>query len=273
MTSPSVGHGVCLSAADLIAAMNLPLAALVNQRVPKKMLADNGAPTTADQKLIQHHIEEISWVAALKPANVGVTEYRDELRTYLELAILSVTLRQVDSKSAKVVRIAELVHRAIPYPVVLVLDDGESMHVSLAHIRWAQKEADKTVLDGEMVQGVFGAMGLTDSGTTAENLPAFLTSLDLSKQPRANLRSLYQGWMDTLSAWQAAAISGRFEVSTTPQQASDRRAALRRCRELDSRIISLRSAASKERQIARQVTTNLEINALLAERQQTAQEL
>lgn len=262
-----------LHAAEFIAALSLPPTAMVNQRVPKKMFAENGASTAADRKLIQDHIEEISWIAALKPTNVGVAEYRDDQRTYLELAILCVTLRQLDSKSAKVVRIAELVHRAIPYPVVLVLDDGESLFVSLVHIRWAQKEADKTILDGDLIQGEFQPFVVAGSCATAENQSAFLMSLALSKQPRSDLHALYQSWMDTLSAWQAAAVTGHFEVSTSPEQAVARRAALRRCRELDLQIASLRSAANKEHQMARQVALNLEMKVLLAERRQTAASL
>ncbi len=257
-----------LSSDRMIAALSLPPAAMVNQRVPKKMLAENGAATAADRKLLQDHIEEISWVAALKPANVGVAEYRDEQRTYLELAVLCVTLRQLDTKSAKVARMAELVHRAIPYPVVLVLDDGERLYVSLVHIRWAQQEADRTVLDGELVQGIFERTGAADHEASTENAASFLSALDLSKQPRADLFSLYQGWLDTLSAWQAATVTGRFEASTTPEQAVDRRAALRRCCELDAQIACLRSATAKEEQMARRVAANIEIKALLAERQQ-----
>jgi hypothetical protein len=78
--------------------------------------------------------------------------------------------------------------------------------------------------------------------------------------------------MDTLSAWQAAAVTGRFEC-VSPQQATARRAALRRCHELDAQISSLRAAASKEKQMARQVAANLEIKALMAERQQAANSL
>ena len=64
-----------LASADLIAAFDLPAAALVNQRVPKKLLVENGAPTTADRKLIQDGIEEITWVAALKPAGRPFDSY------------------------------------------------------------------------------------------------------------------------------------------------------------------------------------------------------
>jgi hypothetical protein len=270
MTDPMVS----IPAADLIAAMDLPPSSLVNQRVPKKMLVENGAPTAADRKLIQDHIEEITWVAALKPASAGVPEYRDDQRTYLELAVLRVTLRkdsQLDAIAPKARRIAELIHRAIPYPVALLLDDGDNLSMSLAHIRWTQKEADKTVLDGEPLYATFPPIAAGEVVALAQDArKAFFSSLALSKQPRGDLRALYQGWIDTLSAWQAAAVTGRFVPSLSPGHAAERRAALRRCLDLDARIASLRTNASKERQMARQVAANLEIKVLLAERQQLA---
>lgn len=279
---------VDLSSEQLIAALRLPAEATVGQRVPKKMLAENltsrGTATSADRKLLQEQIDEVTWVAALKPSNAGIPVYQDEVRSYLELAVLSVRLRersQLDPNPAKVspsvapnfARIAELVHRAIPYPVLLVLDDGASLYLSLVHIRWAQKEADKAVLDGDLIQGVFVRNGSTAASVMdAGTVNAFINTMDLSKQPRTNLLTLYQGWMDTLSAWQAAAVTGRFEC-VSPQQATARRAALRRCHELDVQISSLRTAASKEKQMARQVAANLEIKALMAERQQAANSL
>lgn len=272
-----------LSSEQLISALRLPAEASVGQRVPKKMLAENltsrGTATSADRKLLQEQVEEVTWVAALKPTNAGIPVYQDDVRSYLELAVLSARLRQggqLDANPAKVspsvARLAELVHRAIPYPVLLVLDDGARLYLSLVHIRWAQKEADKTVLDGDLIQGVFVRSGVSSSAMDADTVNAFIDAVDMSKQPRTDLLTLYQGWMDTLSAWQAAAVTGRFEC-VSPQQATARRAALRRCHELDAQISSLRAAASKEKQMARQVAANLEIKALLAERQQAAHSL
>ena len=275
---------VDLSSEQLISALCLPAEATVGQRVPKKMLAENltsrGMATSADRKLLQEQIDEVTWVAALKPSNAGIPVYQDEVRSYLELAVLSVRLREgsqiapIPAKvSPSVARLAELVHRAIPYPVLLVLDDNARLYLSLVHIRWAQKEADKAVLDGDLIQGVFVHNGSPAASVMdADTVNAFINAMDLSKQPRTDLLTLYQGWMDTLSAWQAATVTGRFEC-VSPQQATARRAALRRCHELDAQISSLRAAASKEKQMARQVAANLEIKALMAERQQAANSL
>jgi len=245
---------------DLIAALELPASCRVDQRIPKKLLVENGAPTAADKRNITQGIEEIQWVATLKPSTIAVPEYRDESREYLEVAVLHIGLRQ----DAKANRIAELTHRAVPYPLVLILTIQDQMILSMAHIRRAQNEADKVVLDGESV-----AVALNEPATTPDILSAFLQALSITRQPRDNLKVLYQGWLDTLAAFQAAQITGAFMQSQTDEQAIARRVSLLACLEIDQKIATLRAAAIKEKQLARQVALNLEIKQLQAE-QQTA---
>lgn len=134
---------------DVVAALCLPDSARVDQRVPKKLLLENGAPTASDKRLITDAIEEIQWLAALKPNTIGVPSYRDAQREYLEVAVLGLTLRGT-VKPASLARLAELVHRAVPYPVLLLVQ-GQALTLSLAHKRWAQNEAGKVVLDGDPV--------------------------------------------------------------------------------------------------------------------------
>ena len=96
----------------VINALPLPQDARVDQRVPKKLLLEQGAPTAPDKRQIQEGLEEMFWVAALKPTNVAVPEFRDDVREYLEIAMLTATLRSATQPT----RLVELIHRAIPYP-------------------------------------------------------------------------------------------------------------------------------------------------------------
>ena len=246
---------------DLIAALELPASCRVDQRIPKKLLVENGAPTAADKRNITEGIEEIQWVASLKPSTIGVPEYRDETREYLEIAVLHIALRQ----DAKAARIAELTHRAVPYPILLLLTAQDKLILSMAHIRWAQNEAGKVVLDGESV-----AVTLNETTPAPEVFSAFLQALSITHQPRENLMVLYQGWLDTLAAFQAAQITGAFTQSQTDEQAAARRVSLRECREIERQITALRAAAAKEKQLARQVALNLEIKQLQARQQQAS---
>lgn len=126
-----------MSLARVVEAFGLPPRARVDRRMPKTLLLEHGAPTSTDKRQIQDGIEAIVWVAALKPATVGVPAFRDDVREYLEVAVMTVAFRT----AAKVVRLTELVHRAVPYPVLLVSDADEGVAVSLAHKRWSLGQA------------------------------------------------------------------------------------------------------------------------------------
>ena len=250
---------------SLISALALPTSCRVDQRVPKKLLVENGAPTPADKRLINDCVDEVQWLAALKPNTVGVAEYRDDEREYLEVAVLCVTARpapQADGAGAvarhvNTTRLAELVHRAVPYPVLLLLAAPQGLFLSLAHKRWAQNAAGKVVLDGEPA-----------TVDTAPDLSAehpFAQALALSRQPQASLLALYQGWMDCLTAWQAAQVTGSFTTTSMPAQAAARREALRTCQQLELESIRLRALAAKEKQMAKQVDLNLALKRVQAD--------
>ena len=237
---------------DPFAALALPDSALVDRRVPKSLLEENGTPTAADKRHIREGIEEVRWVAALKPTTIGVDVYRDSVREYLELAVLKLILRSRVGAD----RITELVHRAVPYPVLLIAWEGDTPELSLAHTRWSQGEAGKTVIDGEVI-----AVRPLD-GYAEELSCAFSDALALTRQPRSTLRTLYQGWIDVVHSLRAARVTGVFSIPTSPMEAADRAAALREYRNLDARIADLRAAAKKEKQISRRVEMNLELGRL-----------
>lgn len=249
---------------DIVLALGLPDSCRVDQRVPKKLLVENGAPTAADKRQINDDIEEIQWVAALKPNSIGVAEYHDDLREYVEIAVLMVSLRgflkEGGDKPAKLARIIELIHRAVPYPVLLLLNSGQRVMLSFAHKRWAQNEAGKVVLD----DGVM-SVTLPDDAPSDALLSAFMQSLALTSQPQATLFGLYQGWMDSVQALLAARLTGTFKTTDSPEQAAARCQALQECERLELEATRLRTQAAKEKQLARQVELNLALKRVQAQ--------
>jgi hypothetical protein len=171
----------------------------------------------------------------------------------MESAVLSLTLRP----DAKTGRLVELIHRAIPYPLLLVTEQSDHhMTLSLAHKRWSQGETGKMVLDDAVA-----LCDLVEHAATA----AFLDSLSLAVQPRPHLLDLYQGWINCLDAFNAAQITGRFAPSNSSETAAARREALAEYDRLVRRITALRVQAEKEPQIGRRVDLNLEIKRLETE--------
>jgi hypothetical protein len=244
-----------MNAAMVIAALDLPVEARVDKRVPKKLLFEHGAPTAADRKQIQDGIEVLTWVAALKPSNIGVPAYRD----YPEIAVLASEWRP----KAKAARLTELIHRAIPYPVVLVVAHGIVITLSLAYKRMALNETAATIIDGAAI--VSPPLDVHAQVATSGLTERFLESLPLGSQARVHLCAVYQGWIDRVEALRAGCITGQFALTANSQAAAVRRVALVQHDRIQMEIASLRGRAVKETQINRRVEFNMSIRRLEGE--------
>lgn len=239
----------------IIDALGLPPEARVDARVPKKLLVEQGAPTAADKRAIQDGIDELQWLAACKPTTIGVPSFVDDTREYLEIAVVACAFRP----GAKAARLIELIHRAIPYPVLLITSDEQGVALSAAHKRRAEREEGKVV-----IEGVVSAQRI---GVVAADLieRAFLQSLALAKQSRRDLCNLYEGWLARIEALNAARLNGAFAASDAPEAIQRRRDALEAHSRLTREIASLRAKATREKQLNRRVDLNLEIQRLEAE--------
>ena len=259
-----------MTADPIIAALALPNDALVELRVPKKLMLEQGAPTPADKRAIQDGIEELIWVAALKPTNIGVPVFRDAVREYLEIEVLALYLRP----EAKVSRLVELVHRAIPYPVVLIARGGPPSSVnygaasaenaaaasfSVAHKRWSQGETGQIVIEDVCSTAPFRP----DAPTTVE--AAFLGRLALSGLLRGDLFATYQGWFDRIAALEAARITGTFVVPGATEQGAALKDGLAEYTRIERELVGLRARAKKEKQVGRRVELNVAIKRLESE--------
>jgi hypothetical protein len=243
-----------MSFASVIAALAIPRDAMVDQRVPKKLLVEQGAPTAADKRKIMDGIEELHWVAALKPTNIGVPAFKDATREYLEVSVLTAELRA----TAKAPRLIELIHRAIPYPLLLVSAHNGTVALSMAHKRWSQGEGGKVVIE-EVRQIPLN----TDAPSPEE--AAFLENIAVSRLPARDLFALYGGWLDRLAALEAARITGNFKLPETPERAAAVTEYLGMHARLKRDLAILRARADKEKQLNRRVELNTEIKRLEAE--------
>ena len=244
-----------MSASVILSHLALPPESRVDQRVPKKLLLEQGLPTTADRRAVQEGVEELFWVAALKPETIGVPAYRDETREYLEIAVLALSLRA----QAKVSRLVELLHRAIPYPMLLVAEQGAEVSLSLAHKRHSQGEGGKVVVEeiqhSEPIR--------LDALSSVQR--SFLESLALSQFPSRDLFYLYQAWIDRVTALRASRLRGFWKVPETPEQAVAMRGSLEACILIQRELASIRARAVNESQMNRRVALNLDIRRLEAE--------
>ncbi|MFI1589609.1 DUF4391 domain-containing protein [Streptomyces halstedii] len=243
---------------EVVKALQLPEECLRDVRVPKGKLVEQGGFTAADHRRLRDGIEELRWVAVVKSTVVGIRGHDDGVRCVPELQVMALELRA----GAAAARVNELVHRVFPLPLILVTatgsEEGAGPIVSMALKRRSQGQAERAVLDGDVLSAQLAASG----PATSELEQMFLRELAMGKQPQTDLLALYQGWMDHILALLAARVTGVFKASGTVEQAKERRSALEEMSKLELDLARLRSRARKERQTSRQVDLNLEIKRL-----------
>lgn len=228
------GRPVTLDA--LIAAFALPAGPPV-RRVPKASLADN-APTVADRRLIDGKLARLEWVAALNPSTTGIAGAASN-----GLDVSTINLLVARTRGSMPLRLAEIVHRAIPQPVVLIHSEEATnapAALSLALKRAAEREAGRVVV-----------IALYDSGMLGGGCGDFLATLALSHLPSRDLVALYAGLVERVEALTAARAAERpFRLSASAAELAAWRDALARIGDLERQIAAHSTAMRKETRLA-----------------------
>lgn len=232
--------------------MAIPEACHLGKRVFKRLFHENAELSATDKRAFQEDIDTIIWQYTLKPNTIPIQAYEDDQREYQEVALL-----QVDLKTQKRIgRIAEVMHRAIPYPLIIVFAFGTTCAISLAHKRFSQSEK------GAIVAEEFIITNWIDLSAPTPVQQAFLGSLAISTLPYTHFFALYSALMDRLIAVECARLSGEYRLESAAAKLQNRREQLAVCHELEVRIAEYKAAIKKETQFNRQVELNTQIKQL-----------
>ena len=221
----------------------IPGSCKIDNTIFKKMFYDNGDLGSADKELFTKGIDKIVWRYCLKPETIHIKPYKDEIREYPEIEVIEVAL----SEEVKIKRIAEIVMRTIPYPMILLFTLNGKTQIWTAHQRVNQNDSAKNTLEDFISTGWLDKPELFD-----------VTKLDLT-----NFFTLYSGIVDVLSIHNARAVAPA--AALTGELA---RALTAKLETLDAQMAGLRSKLKKEQQFNRKMELNLEIKKLEAARTQ-----
>lgn len=223
----------------LVAAFALPLGP-APRRVPKASLADN-VPTIADKRLIDGKVARLDWIAAINPATAGVGAATVD---GFEVGTINVLVAR--TRGLMPLRLAEIIHRAIPQPVVLIHAEeapGAPASLSLGHKRAAEREAGRVVVTA-----------LHDTGALTGDDRGFLATLALNRLLSSDLGTLYAGLIERVEALSAARLASRqFRLAASPDELARWRVALADAADLDARIAAHAAAMRKEGSLAARV--------------------
>lgn len=224
-------------------ALNIPSSCAVRNTIFKKYFYDTGDLSTSDKALFTQ-IEKIVWLFCLKPETINIPPYKDEVRDYPEIEFIEVSL----AHDTKLRRIAEIIMRAIPYPLVLIFRLQDQLQLWTAHQRINLNDSSKNTLEGFVFT------------TWLNPTDELFSRLDITKMRFTNYFALYSDFLDTISIYNAqsranvgADISGEEARQLTSQ-----------IDELEQKLATLRASLKKESQFNRKMELNIRIKQIEA---------
>ena len=223
--------------------LNFPDSCFVGQRIAKVLFAENGPLTPGDRKTFRSDIEEI-FCSYILDDNHGVmlNSYTDAEHDFSCLAQIDVVLR----KPGKAARVAELCHRAMPYPLIVILHNGDKLWFSMAEKRFSRDGKEQVVLEQQ-----------SDTGWITDRfLPEFSEAAAFGKFKKNSYLDLYRHYAELLDVLKTAEITGTFQQSSISPE--ERRKLLAELHQLQNQLAELKAKAKKEAELSRLVEINMQ---------------
>ncbi len=232
--------------------MAIPDACHLGKRIFKKLFHENARLGATDKKAFREDIDVIIWQYTLKPSTIPIQAYEDDQREYHEVAILQVNLKTLNRTS----RIAEIIHRAIPYPLVVVFTYKTMCTMSLAHKRFSQAEKGAIVAEDFLITDWIDLLAPTPIQQ------AFLDSIALPVLPHTHFYAFYSALTDRTVALDCARLTGEYRLEPITIKHKVRKDQLALCHELEIQIAGHKATIMKETQFNRKVELNMKMKEL-----------
>ena len=222
--------------------LNIPGSCFIGNTIYKKLFYENADLSTSDKSLFTDTINKVTWLYCLKPETINIPAYKDELRDYPEIEVIEVLVH----KDYKLKRIAEIIMRTIPYPMLLIFKWEDKKQLYVAHQRVSQSDSSRNTIE-EFI-----------STDWLDGDSALFARLDIRQMRFTNFFTLYSDIVDAISIYNLSAIMPMDENIT----GAEARQLTADIEAIEQEIVSLRSKLKKETQFNRKMELNIEIKRL-----------
>lgn len=227
---------------ELYEKLNIPDECKVEKTIFKKLFYENASLSSSDKASFTDVIDKVTWQYCLNPNKLNVPSYKDDEREYLEIEIVEVAL--LAEKGLR--RIAEIIMRTIPYPMLLFFRQDNKYQVWVAHQRFNFADNSKITLE-DFTQTDW----LDESSTLWDNL-------NLKNMRYSNYFAMYSDIVDAVNVFNAKILAGR----GTDISGQEAKQLLEQVAVIDNQIASIRASLKKETQFNRKMELNIKIKKL-----------
>ena len=250
---------------DILELFNVDKECLIDSIITKQMVYEAGDLNIKEKEIFTSEVRKIVWEASLKEENTGFKAYRDENIEYDEVEIIRVVLKE--KKQYK--KIANILQKLMPYPIVLIFEYDKEFLINLAFKRINKNDDEKNTLDEMEFSAWFFAENQPE---VAENEKIFLKSLNIKNILVNNFYMLYKNLEKSLLIYNTSIATG-INRSFTEKSAEELKKLQSDLDFLNSAIRKLEIKRDKEKQLNKRIEYQMKIKKSNIKREKLLKEL
>ena len=253
--------------------LEVPRDCVVDSVISKKQIFEAADSKSKDKKIFTDLVKQIKWCYNFTEDNTRVDKYVDDLRDYEEVELINIKLKYDNvhkigigkfKEDDKIDRVAEIILRFIPYPLILTMQYENELKFYAAHIRESKADFDKIVLDGKMI-----STNWMDIDNLSEIEEDFITKIQYDNLDKTDFYDFYDTYVTSIIQHDGAVTAGG--TVNLPVEEIER--IYEEISLLDSKIKEIENEISEEPNFNRQMELNMEAHKFKVEKEKLINEL
>lgn len=235
--------------------MDIPQKCELGNTIFKKHFYENAKLNKADRELFIRHVDKIKWDYCLKPTNINIKSFKDDIREYNEVEFLTVQIKIPDKTN----RLAEIIMRSIPYPMVLIFEIGNKIQIFVAHQRINLADGSKNTIEE------FIFTDWIDLNNLDEADKALFEGLKSQNLSFTNFYTFYNDIIGVIIKYNTSKLADGNSIILPVNEMKD---IYDEIKAIDNEIDTLKGQMKKETQFNRNVGSNMKIKRLKDKREE-----
>lgn len=237
---------------------SLPQNCIVNIPITKSSLKSQDGTTTSEAKLLDSsQVQSIRLYAVIKKANANIPEYVDDVKSFVEVYFISITLEK-DSYPKIYKSVARLVQKLIPHHCIIFTKSSDD---ALCHINLTEKLVNRNnnqlrVIGNELFSNIINR-SQTD----------FIQSLAFENANTIHLRAFFDHYEHVIKSYNLQDLTREFKIRTY-ERTEELMLVMEEVTQYETTIKTHQKELSLTAQMSDKVRLNTEIYTLKAKIQQ-----
>ena len=192
--------------------LEVPRDCIVDSLIPKKDVFEAAELNNKDKRIFTDLVKQIKWCYNFTEDNIRVSKYSDDIRNYEEVELINITLKydnvhKIDigkfKEDDKIDRIADIMMRFIPYPILLTIQYDNELKFYAAHIRESKADSEKIVIDGKIL-----STNWMDLDRLSEIEDDFISKIQFDNLDRVDFYRFYNTYFEAVVQHDGAILAG-----------------------------------------------------------------